>query len=131
MNANSKKCVKQINGEFILPLIFGSSKQIIILEIILRNYTQNQNGWLNLSEIARIGKISTSTAKKVIDILIRSEIMGLRENTYQTPVKNPLKEVHLNPNSKVGQGTDIFLPETARIIINENFNSIYTISMLE
>lgn len=93
--------MKKINEKYLLPQIFGSSKRIIILEILLQNYAQNQNLWLNVSRIAHLGKISTSTAKKIIDDLIQTEIVSRRENTYQTPVKNPLKEVHLNPISNI------------------------------
>lgn len=64
---------------------------------------QSENTWLNLSEIARLGKISTSTVKRIIEDLIRNEIVLLRENTYQSPVKNPERQVQLNSSSKLAK----------------------------
>jgi predicted transcriptional regulator len=93
--------VNAISRNFLLPFVFGTSRRIYVLEILLKNFSENENNWLNLSEIARIGEMSTSTAKKVIDELLQSDLITLRENTYQTPVKNPLKEVHLNSISKI------------------------------
>jgi len=95
--------VKPISGNFLLPFVFGNSKRIVILEILLKNYAENENSWLNISEIARNGKISTSTSKKIVDELIQTDLISQRENTYQTPVKNPLKEVHLNSISKIAK----------------------------
>ncbi len=88
---------------FLLPKVFGSSRRIIILDILLKNYMQNENTWLNFSEIARYGKISTSTAKRIIEDLIRNDIVILRENTYQSPVKNPERQVQLNTSSKISK----------------------------
>ena len=95
--------MKPISGNFLLPFVFGNSKRIVILEILLKNYAENENSWLNISEIARNGKISTSTSKKIVDELIQTDLISQRENTYQTPVKNPLKEVHLNSISKIAK----------------------------
>ncbi len=89
--------------EFLLPKVFGSSRRIIILEILLKNYMRNENTWINFSEIARCGKLSTSTAKRIIEELIRDRIVLLRENTYQSPVKNPEKQVQLNSSSKISK----------------------------
>ena len=89
--------------ELLLPKVFGSSRTIIILEILLKNYVQNENSWLNFSDIARHGKLSTSTSKRIIEDLIRKGIVLLRENTYQSPVKNPERQVQLNSSSKISK----------------------------
>ncbi len=95
--------VNKADSEFLLPKVFGTSRRIIILETLLKNFIRNENGWINFSEIARFGKISTSTAKRILDELIRNEIVLQRENTYQSPVKNPERQVQLNSSSRISK----------------------------
>ncbi len=98
----------KLERAFLLPRVFGSSRRIIILDILLKNFIQNQNTWLNLSDIARLGKISSSTAKRIIEDLIRDDFVILRENTYQSPVKNPERQVQLNSSSKISKELIVF-----------------------
>ncbi len=106
----------KIERAFLLPRVFGSSRRIIILDILLKNYIQNQNAWLNLSEIARHGKVSVSTAKRIIEDLIRNDIVILRENTYQSPVKNPERQVQLNFSSKISKELIFFYQKLSGVM---------------
>ena len=82
---------------YLLTGLFGDSVRIKILEILLEISLQKQIQWLNISEIAKIAEISTSSSKRVIDDLIEQEIVDLRP--IQTHAKNPEKQIALNLDS--------------------------------
>jgi len=108
--------VDRLQTIFILPKIFGNSRRIMILEILLKNYKYNENAWINFSEIARQGKISISTVKRIIESLIQNDLAKMRENTYQTPVKNPERQVKLNYSSKISRELIFFYQKLLGII---------------
>jgi len=101
--------VVKVDSEFLLPKLFSPSRRVIVLEIFLRNFIQNENVWINLSEIARSGKISTSTAKRIIEELIHKQLVLSRENMYQSPVKNPERQVQLMASSKISKELLFFI----------------------
>jgi len=88
-------------NKFILASIFGDSVRIKILEILLDNALQKEIKGLNISEIAKLTGISTSSSKRIIDNLIEEKIVELNPLYIQTHVKNPEKEIKLNVNNKM------------------------------
>ena len=84
---------------FVLTSIFGNTVRIKILEILLENSLQKEINWLNISEIAKIAGISTSSSKRVIDELIEENLVDLKP--IQTHAKNPEKEIILNLDNKI------------------------------
>lgn len=84
---------------FILSYVFGEGVRIKILEVLLKESLQNEIKWLNLSEIAEIARISTSSSKRIVDDLIKEKLVDLK--TIQTHAKNPEKEIRLNLDNKI------------------------------
>jgi len=87
-----------IKSKYFLTKIFGNTVRIKILEILLENCLQKDPVWLNISEIAKMAKISTSSSKRIIDDLIKDKIVDLK--SIQTHAKNPEKEIQLNLDNK-------------------------------
>jgi len=85
-------------SKFILSKLFGNTVRIKILEILLENSLKKDSDWLNISELAKIAGISTSSSKRIVDELIADSIVDLK--TIQTHAKNPEKEVQLNLDNK-------------------------------
>jgi len=86
-------------SKFLLTKIFGNSVRIKILEILLENGLKQEIEWLNISKIAKIAGISTSSSKRIIDQLIEDKLVDLRP--IQTHAKNPEKDIQLNLDNKV------------------------------
>ena len=84
---------------FILTRIFGKSVRVKILEILIENTLQKEIIWLNISEIAKLCGISTSSSKRIVDELIEEGLVDLKP--IQTHAKNPEKEIRLNLDSKL------------------------------
>ncbi|MFX1394980.1 MAG: hypothetical protein ACFFAH_15610 [Promethearchaeota archaeon] len=84
---------------FILARIFGKSVRVKILEILLENMLQKEMKWLNISEIAKLCGISTSSSKRIVDNLIEEGLVDLKD--IQTHAKNPEKEIRLNLDNKL------------------------------
>ncbi|MFX1395166.1 MAG: hypothetical protein ACFFAH_16605 [Promethearchaeota archaeon] len=84
---------------FILARIFGKSVRVKILEILLENMLQKEMKWLNISEIAKLCGISTSSSKRIVDNLIEEGLVDLKN--IQTHAKNPEKEIRLNLDNKL------------------------------
>ena len=70
-----------------------------ILEILLENALQKEIKWLNISELAKIGSVSTSSSKRIVDKLIKEGLVDLKP--IQTHAKNPEKEIRLNLDKKL------------------------------
>jgi DNA-binding MarR family transcriptional regulator len=85
--------------DFILTRIFGKSVRVKILEILIENTLQKEIIWLNISEIAKLCGISTSSSKRIVDKLIEEGLVDLKP--IQTHAKNPEKEIRLNLDSKL------------------------------
>lgn len=85
--------------DFILVRIFGKSVRVKILEILIENTLQKEIIWLNISEIAKLCGISTSSSKRIVDKLIEEGLVDLKP--IQTHAKNPEKEIRLNLDSKL------------------------------
>ncbi len=85
-------------SKFILIKLFGNTVRIKILEILLENGLKKDSVWLNISELAKIAGISTSSSKRIVDELITDKIVDLKP--IQTHAKNPEKEVQLNLDDK-------------------------------
>ncbi|MFX0188786.1 MAG: hypothetical protein ACFE8A_13735 [Candidatus Hodarchaeota archaeon] len=85
--------------DFILTRIFGKSVRVKILEILIENTLQKEIIWLNISEIAKLCGISTSSSKRIVDNLIEEGLVDLKP--IQTHAKNPEKEIRLNLDSKL------------------------------
>ena len=85
--------------KFILTKIFGESVRVKILEILIENMLQKEIKWLNISEIAKLCNISTSSSKRIVDILIEEGLVDLKP--IQTHAKNPEKEIRLNLDNKL------------------------------
>ncbi len=81
--------------------VFGESVRAKVLDVLLENYLQTDITWLNISEIAEIAGISTSSSKRLVDALIDEKIVDLK--SIQTHAKNPEKEVRLNSDNKIVQ----------------------------
>lgn len=86
-------------SSFILTKIFGKSVRVKILEILLENALQKEIEWLNISELAKIGNVSTSSSKRIVDKLIEEGLVDLKP--IQTHAKNPEKEIRLNLDNKL------------------------------
>ncbi len=86
-------------SSFILTKIFGKSVRVKILEILLENALQKEIKWLNISELAKIGNVSTSSSKRIVDKLIEEGLVDLKP--IQTHAKNPEKEIRLNLDNKL------------------------------
>lgn len=86
-------------SSFILTKIFGKSVRVKILEILLENALQKEIEWLNISELAKIGSVSTSSSKRIVDKLIEEGLVDLKP--IQTHAKNPEKEIRLNLDNKL------------------------------
>ena len=86
-------------SSFILTKIFGKSVRVKILEILLENALQKEIKWLNISELAKIGSVSTSSSKRIVDKLIEEGLVDLKP--IQTHAKNPEKEIRLNLDNKL------------------------------
>ncbi|MHA1150011.1 MAG: hypothetical protein ACTSR8_17380 [Promethearchaeota archaeon] len=84
---------------YLLTGLFGASVRIKILETLLENSLQRQIQWLNISEIAKLAGISTSSSKRVIDDLIEQELVDLKP--ILTHAKNPEKQIMLNLDSPI------------------------------
>lgn len=84
---------------FVLTKIFGKSVRVKILEILLENALQKEIKWLNISELAKIGSVSTSSSKRIVDKLIKEGLVDLKP--IQTHAKNPEKEIRLNLDNKL------------------------------
>lgn len=84
---------------FILNQVFGDTVRVKILEVLLDHLISNEEGWLNLSEIARNAQISVSSSKRIVDQLIEDQLVDL--NPIETHAKNPIKEVRLNLDNKI------------------------------
>jgi len=84
---------------FILARIFGKSVRVKILEILIENMLQKEIKWLNISEIAKLCGISTSSSKRIVDNLIEEGLVDLKH--VQTHAKNPEKEIRLNLDNKL------------------------------
>ncbi|MFW9898167.1 MAG: winged helix-turn-helix transcriptional regulator [Candidatus Thorarchaeota archaeon] len=85
--------------DFILTRIFGKSVRVKILEILIENTLQKEIIWLNISEIAKLCGISTSSSKRIVDKLIEEGLVDLKP--IQTHAKNPEKEIRLNLDRKL------------------------------
>ena len=85
--------------DFILTRIFGKSVRVKILEILIENTLQKEIIWLNISELAKLCGISTSSSKRIVDELIEEGLVDLKP--IQTHAKNPEKEIRLNLDSKL------------------------------
>ena len=83
----------------VLTKIFGKSVRVTILEILLENALQKEIKWLNISELAKIGSVSTSSSKRIVDKLIEEGLVDLKP--IQTHAKNPEKEIRLNLDNKL------------------------------
>ena len=83
-----------VKSKFILSELFGNTVRIKLLEILLENSLKKDSVWLNISELAKIAGISTSSSKRIVDELIRDKIVDLK--TIQTHAQNPEKEIQLN-----------------------------------
>ena len=79
--------------------IFGDHVRIKILEILLENNLKKEIVWLNLSEIAKLAGISTSSSKRIVDQLVDEGLAELKP--IQTHAKNPEKEIRLNADHKI------------------------------
>lgn len=88
----SKEC-------FLLTKIFGNGVRVKVLEILLDQALNKEEGWLNLSEIAKITKISTSSSKRIVDKLLEEEVIELKP--IQTHAMYPEKEVRINLDEKI------------------------------
>ena len=84
--------------KYLLTNIFGNTVRVKILEILLENSFQDDIVWLNISRIAKIAKISTSSSKRIVDELIDQELVDLK--TIQTHAQNKQKEIRLNFDNK-------------------------------
>ena len=84
---------------FILTRIFGKSVRVKILEILVENMLQKEIKWLNISELAKLCGISTSSSKRIVDKLIEEGLADLKH--IQTHAKNPEKEIRLNLDNKL------------------------------
>ena len=85
--------------DFLLTSIFGETVRIKILEILIENSLQKEIQWLNVSEIAKMAEISTSSSKRVIDTLIEQKFVDLKP--IKTHAKNPEKQITLNLDSPI------------------------------
>ncbi len=86
-------------SKFILAKILGNSVRIKILETLLENSLKKEIRWLNISKIAKIAGISTSSSKRIIDELIQEKLVDLKP--IQTHAKNPEKEIQLNLENRI------------------------------
>jgi hypothetical protein len=85
--------------KYILTKVFGNTVRIKILEILLETSLEKEMKWLNISELAKIAGISTSSSKRIVDELIIENIA--EKKPIQTHAKNPEKEIHLNLDNKI------------------------------
>lgn len=85
--------------KYILTKVFGDTVRIKILEILLESSMEEEIKWLNISEIAKIAGISTSSSKRIVDELIDENIA--EKKPIQTHARNPEKEIHLNLDNKI------------------------------
>ncbi|MHA1293126.1 MAG: hypothetical protein ACTSQJ_10695 [Promethearchaeota archaeon] len=88
----------KLKSKFILNKVFGNTVRIKVLEILINNNLENDS-WLNISKIAKIANISTSSSKRIIDKLIEDKFVDLKP--IQTHAKNPEKEIKLNTDNKI------------------------------
>lgn len=84
--------------KFILTELFGNTVRIKLLEILLENSLKKDSIWLNISELAKIADISTSSSKRIVDELLDDLIVDLKP--IQTHAKHPEKEIQLNMENK-------------------------------
>ena len=85
--------------QFKLTKILGDHVRIKILEILLENHLKKEVTWLNLSEIAKLAGISTSSSKRIVDQLVDEGLADLKP--IQTHAKNPEKEIRLSADNKI------------------------------
>jgi len=85
--------------KYILTGIFGNTVRIKILEVLLETNLEKEMTWLNISEIAKIAGISTSSSKRIVDQLIQENLV--EKKPIQTHAQNPEKEIHLNLDNKI------------------------------
>jgi len=90
---------KMKTNDFLLTKIFGNTVRIKVFEILIRSALKNEKEWLNISKVAKIANISTSSSKRVIDDLIKEGLIVLKP--VQTHAKNPEKEIQLNLDNKI------------------------------
>lgn len=83
---------------FILVRIFGETVRIKILEILLEFELKQEDYWLNISQMAKLAGISTSSSKRIFDALIEEELV--EQHIIETHAKNPEKEIRLNLDKK-------------------------------
>ena len=88
-----------------LKEIFGSSVIVGVFDILCYNYLQESKSekpiWFNLSELAKSAKISKSSVKRTIDILLVKDF--ILEKKIETHAKNPPRNIRLNENNPVIQ----------------------------
>mgnify|MGYP006296856797 CR=1 FL=1 len=91
---------------FLLEKIFGDTVRIKVLEILLESGLSEEIQWLNISEIARIAGISTSSSKRIVDDLIQEGLADLHQ--IETHAQNPEKQVRLNTDLKIMRELSFF-----------------------
>lgn len=83
---------------FFLPQLFGSSVQVKIIEILLKNYIEERKSeeinWENFSDIARLAGVAKSSSKRILDDLIRKGFV--EEKKVSTHAQNPPRLIRLN-----------------------------------
>jgi hypothetical protein len=88
---------------FFLTQVFGSTVQIKILEILLKNLIEEQKEskliWQNFSDVASEAKVAKSSGKRVLDILINKGI--IEEKHIETHAQNPPRLVRLQADNPV------------------------------
>ncbi len=85
--------------KYILTKVFGDTVRIKILEILLELSLEKEIKWLNISEIAKIAGISTSSSKRIVDQLLNENIV--EKKPIQTHAQYPEKEISLNFDNKI------------------------------
>lgn len=92
-----------MSTRFILPQLFGDARRVLVLEALLKTYLtervasgQVTPAWTYITDIAKRAGISTSTAKRVLDALVREGWVEEKPDEYVTPVQNPVKKLRLN-----------------------------------
>ncbi|UYP46350.1 hypothetical protein NEF87_002635 [Candidatus Lokiarchaeum ossiferum] len=85
-------------SSFYLTKLFGSSVNIKILEILLRNALEEQiegkTLWRNFSNIASQAKVAKSSGKRILDQLLQNDFV--EEKIIETHAQSPPRMVRLN-----------------------------------
>ncbi len=87
-------------SSFYLTKLLGTSVQIKIIEILLRNTLEEQiEGkilWKNFSTIASQAQVAKSSGKRILDLLIQQGYV--EEKRIETHAQTPPRMVRLNAN---------------------------------